>query len=137
MLKTILRYGLVLGALLLLFEFLRRASVIRFVSSEAYLGIIAFVFLIGGIVLALSFSSVRAKRENKKPVFVRSALDLSARERDVLSYLVHGFTNAEIAQSLGVTQNTVKTHLKNLFAKLDVTNRTEAAAEAKNLGIVD
>jgi len=137
MLKTILRYGSVLGVLLLLFEFLRRANVTRIVSSETYLGVIAFVFLVGGIVLALSFFRVSAKRKNRKPAFVKAVLDLSARERDVLSYLVHGFTNAEIAKSLGVTQNTVKTHVKNLFVKLDVSNRTEAAAEAKMRGLIE
>lgn len=137
MLKTIIRYGTVLGVLLLLLEFLRRANTVGIVSSEFYLAVIAIVFLIGGFALAWSFIHFKSKRRRPAPAAMRQTDDLSARERDVLSYLVHGFSNAEIAQSLGVTQNTVKTHVKNLFVKLDVTNRTEAAAEAKMRGFID
>ncbi|MGJ8528518.1 response regulator transcription factor [Maritalea sp.] len=137
MVKQMLRYGLVLGVLLGLFEFLRRANAVRILNEQAYLGIIALVFLIGGFVLAWSFAKGQNKRARRGPAKVGNNLDLSGRERDVLSYLVHGYTNAEIAQSLGVTQNTVKTHIKNLFQKLDVSNRTEAAAEAKILGIME
>ena len=42
----------------------------------------------------------------------------------------------EIADRLGISQNTVKTHLKNIYGKLGVTNRTQAAAEAKILKIL-
>lgn len=137
MLKTIIRYGTVLGVLLLLLEFLRRANTVGIVSTEFYLAIIAIGFLIGGFALAGSFIHLKSKRRRTAPASIRQTADLSARERDVLSYLVYGFSNAEIAQSLGVTQNTVKTHIKNLFIKLDVTNRTEAAAEAKMRGLLE
>lgn len=53
---------------------------------------------------------------------------LSSREREVLSYLARGKTNTEIAQDLSISDNTVRFHLKNIFEKLGVTNRTEAAA---------
>lgn len=53
---------------------------------------------------------------------------LSAREEDVLAALARGLPNAEIAIELRVSENTVRFHLKNIYEKLDVTNRTEAAA---------
>ncbi len=134
--KQMLRYGVVLGVLLGLIEFLRRANAIRILSEQAYLGIIALVFLAGGFALAWSMAKGRANASRGGPARVAKQLDLSPRERDVLSYLAHGYTNAEIAQALGVSQNTVKTHIKNLFQKLDVSNRTQAAAEAKILGIL-
>lgn len=52
--------------------------------------------------------------------------DLSARELEVLSYVARGMTNSEIAAVLHVSKNTVGFHLKNIFEKVNVSNRTEA-----------
>jgi DNA-binding NarL/FixJ family response regulator len=59
---------------------------------------------------------------------------LSPRELSVLRLLAEGASNKEIAQGLGVAENTVKTHLANLYAKLGVRRRTEALAEARRRG---
>lgn len=53
---------------------------------------------------------------------------LSPREREVLECIAKGLTNPEIARKLNVSDNTVRFHLKNIFSKLGVSNRTEAAA---------
>jgi DNA-binding NarL/FixJ family response regulator len=52
---------------------------------------------------------------------------LTSRERDVLKLLSEGMTNAQIAERLVVQESTVKYHLQNIFQKLGVQNRTEAA----------
>jgi DNA-binding CsgD family transcriptional regulator len=52
---------------------------------------------------------------------------LSAREREVLEMIASGATNARIAERFVISQDTVKTHVKHIFQKLDVANRTEAA----------
>jgi DNA-binding NarL/FixJ family response regulator len=56
------------------------------------------------------------------------AVDLSPREQEVLECLAKGLTNPEIAHQLTVSENTIRFHLKNIFSKLNVSNRTEAAA---------
>jgi DNA-binding NarL/FixJ family response regulator len=56
-----------------------------------------------------------------------SSPDLSSREWDVLELTAKGLTNPQIADNLGVSENTVKFHLQNIFQKLGVNNRTEAA----------
>ncbi|WP_438480576.1 response regulator [Oleiharenicola lentus] len=61
---------------------------------------------------------------------------LTARERDVLEALVKGRSNKEIASSLEISEDTVKTHLKALFLKLRVRDRTGAAVEAIRHGII-
>lgn len=53
---------------------------------------------------------------------------LSSREWEVLEHLAQGLTNAQIAEAMVVSENTVKFHVQNIFQKLNVNNRTEAAA---------
>jgi DNA-binding NarL/FixJ family response regulator len=63
--------------------------------------------------------------------------NLTSREREVLALLAHGMTNKEIAATLTITTNTVKRHLRSLFAKLGVNTRSAASAIATKAGIVD
>ncbi|MCW2240447.1 LuxR C-terminal-related transcriptional regulator [Azospirillum canadense] len=67
-----------------------------------------------------------------KPVAGRP---LSARERDILHGLLGGHSNKRIANDLGITEATVKVHLKTLLRKINVANRTQAAIWAMNNGI--
>jgi LuxR family maltose regulon positive regulatory protein len=62
--------------------------------------------------------------------------ELSEREREVLRLLVAGKQNQEIASELYVTLNTVKKHLTHIFDKLGASNRTEAAARARDLDLL-
>jgi DNA-binding CsgD family transcriptional regulator len=61
--------------------------------------------------------------------------DLAARELEVLQHLVAGHRNRTIASTLGISENTVKFHVRNLFRKLDVGSRTEAIALAHSHGL--
>jgi len=62
---------------------------------------------------------------------------LTPREQDVLSELTKGKSNREIASSLFVTEKTVKTHISNIFAKLLVQDRTQAALYAVKHGLTE
>ncbi|MEJ2292639.1 MAG: response regulator transcription factor, partial [Deinococcales bacterium] len=61
---------------------------------------------------------------------------LSEREVDVLRLIAAGLANKQIARRLDVSTNTVKTHARNIYAKLGVASRTQAAARARELGLV-
>jgi ATP/maltotriose-dependent transcriptional regulator MalT len=64
------------------------------------------------------------------PGEVRTVLDeqLCAREREIVSYVVHGFANREIAERLCISERTVSTHVVNVYGKLGVHSRAELAA---------
>ncbi len=61
---------------------------------------------------------------------------LSERQREVISLVVNGMTNREIASTLIITENTVKVHLRNILDKLDLRNRQQLAAFAAQSGLV-
>lgn len=63
--------------------------------------------------------------------------DLSEREIGVLRLVASGHANKEIAVALAITEDTVKGHLKSIFQKLNVRDRTEAATVAARRGIID
>lgn len=63
------------------------------------------------------------------------AQGLTAREKDVLTLMVEGKTNTEIADLLGITRATVKTHVSAILLRLDVADRTQAIVAALRRGI--
>jgi DNA-binding NarL/FixJ family response regulator len=83
-------------------------------------------------------------RETRSRLPVRGVLDhdtasappLTQREREILALLADGLANKQIAARLGISTNTVKTHLELLFDKLDVSSRTEAVTAAARIGIL-
>ncbi len=62
--------------------------------------------------------------------------DLTPREREVLTLAAKGLTNRAIGQSLGISDRTVQGHLANIYAKLNVSSRTEAVTKALQLGLI-
>ena len=65
-----------------------------------------------------------------------AADDLTARERDVLRLIALGKSNREIAESLAIGEETVKTHVRHVLAKLGAENRAQAAVRALARGVV-
>ena len=61
--------------------------------------------------------------------------DLSEREREVLAMIGVGRTNAEIAADLVISMATVKTHVRHIFAKLDLRDRAQAVVAARDAGL--
>ena len=64
------------------------------------------------------------------------APSLSERERAILESVARGLSNREIGRELWISEQTVKFHLRNLYRKLGVSNRTEAARYAHSMGLV-
>lgn len=67
---------------------------------------------------------------------INESNQLSEREREILRLVASGLSNQQIANQLGISVNTVKVHLRNVFSKIGVASRTEATMYAVRAGIV-
>jgi DNA-binding NarL/FixJ family response regulator len=80
------------------------------------------------------FGSGRATRAAPEPR--TDGVRLTERETDVLQRVAKGYTLPEIAQQLGLSRHTIGDHIKQIYRKLDVSSRAEAALEAARRGLV-
>jgi DNA-binding NarL/FixJ family response regulator len=78
----------------------------------------------------------RMAADRKTPPTAPPSDLLTTREREVLSLIARGSTNPEIARELIITKHTVKVHVEHILAKLGVSDRTQAAVRAIELGYV-
>jgi two-component system, NarL family, response regulator len=76
-------------------------------------------------------AAIRERLAERAPVS-----DLTRREIEVLERIATGLTNKEIGAALSISEDTVKVHVKNLFGKLDVNDRTHAVAVAAKRGLL-
>jgi ATP/maltotriose-dependent transcriptional regulator MalT len=83
----------------------------------------------------LSLGAVKPQASSKATNDPRGS-HISKRELAIIKLIGTGLPNKQIAQSLGITPETVKTHMKNIFVKLSVTTRTEAVRRAQTFGLI-
>jgi LuxR family transcriptional regulator, maltose regulon positive regulatory protein len=81
-------------------------------------------------------SLLRAIERKEKCKKMDYGTDISAREIDILKQMANDLSNQGIADNLFISLNTVKTHLKNLYVKLEVDSRKKAVDKAKKLGLL-
>ena len=79
----------------------------------------------------------RIASESPHPAIDPVKQDLSEREKEVLVLIVDGLTNKQIALKLDIKPSTVKQYTGNIFSKLGVSNRTEAASAALRMGLLE
>ena len=95
----------------------------------------------GGTVLPASDTSRRlqalARDRERRWHASLLAERITAREREILEHLVFGLGNADIAARLGISPETVQTHIRNLLSKLGASSRLEAVSLALQHGLVD
>lgn len=76
------------------------------------------------------------KNDRFKESEIRNFQSLSSRENQVLTLIAKGYTRPEVAESLGITTNTVATHIASIYRKLDINSVAEATLHACRWGLV-
>jgi ATP/maltotriose-dependent transcriptional regulator MalT len=145
--RPILLFGLAGGLLAASLRFIEYRFLIVEHSIAIYGGLIALVFAVVGIRLGLTLTRTRevtVVREVLVPApadFIRNdeqvrALGITPRELEILEQIARGKSTRQIAETLFVSENTVKTHVSRVYDKLGVGRRTQAVQEARRLGLL-
>jgi DNA-binding CsgD family transcriptional regulator len=121
----VIKIGLLTGLTIVGFQIINLFVVYRQIKLDYYLSLVAVVFLLAGIWL-----SPRQKAAATPALPARqSTAQLTVKEMEVLALIAAGAANKQIAAQLFVELSTVKTHINNIYGKLSVTNRRDAAAK--------
>ena len=102
------------------------------ISSVAQGGVMVSPLMATKLLAEFNDLTASVEKEPAPPIDAK----LSPREGEVLQLVAKGATNKEIADSLFISENTVKTHLQNILDKLHLANRSQAAAYAVKKGLV-
>lgn len=141
--RTILTSGLVTGAIVTSLALLQVRVMTVPLVQEIFLLIVAVVAIGIGIWLGRTYYERVEARQTAATVSAIQASRtaemslLTERELEVLRHVVNGKTNREIAESLFVSENTIKSHLASVYSKLGVRRRTEAAMVAVSAGLLE
>lgn len=132
----VIRFGLLAVALMVLMQLSKYSLVTRDFTNELLTALIACLLIGFGVIIGHILRHQKKTEVQIIDLQKAQQLDLSNRECEVLREMVNGKSNKEIAEALFITESTVKTHVSNLFTKLDAKRRTEAINKARNLGLI-
>lgn len=134
--KPIVLYALALAVGAFVLEWLEYKYVTKVFATEIYIVLIAMAFTGLGIWAGYKLTPKAAPAVFERNDAALKSLGLTDREFRVLELLAAGHANKEIARLLEVSPNTVKTHIANLFTKLEVERRTQAIQKARELKLL-
>ncbi|MFN3856420.1 MAG: response regulator transcription factor [Caulobacter sp.] len=136
MIRTVLVWSLVLACCAFALQWLEVQYLTRAFSRDIYIALVGTAFAAGGVWVGWKLSTRHAPSAFSPNLAARRSLGLTGQEMRVLERLAAGQSNKEIARTLGLSPNTVKTHIANLFAKLEVARRTQAIGKARDLRLI-
>lgn len=136
MVRTVALYAAALAGAAFALQWLEYRYLARAFPVEIYVGLIALAFAGLGLFVGWKLAARPARDGFTRNDAALKALGVTARERAVLDLLAAGQSNKEIARALGVSPNTVKTHIARLYEKLDVQRRTQAVSRARDLALI-
>jgi len=135
--RTVLLYGLGLAAAAVALEQLKFRYAASEISTDFYVGLLALGFTALGLWVGHRLTAKKPPAPFQRNAAAVASLGLTPRECQVLDLLASGRTNEELARTLGVSPNTIKTHLASLFAKLEVDRRVKAIEKARFLSLIE
>jgi len=134
--RTVFLYALALAAGAAVLQWLEYRYVARAFSGEIYIALIAAAFIGLGIWVGRRLTPRTAPAEFRRNEAAMRSLGLTARECEILELLASGQSNKEMARTLAISPNTVKTHIARVYEKLAVDRRVRAIEKARWLGLI-
>ena len=136
MARTILLYASALALAAAALQWLEYRYLARAFSTEIYIALLAAGFTALGIWAGMKLTPRSATIPFARNEAAIRSLGLTARECELLALLASGQSAKELARTLGISPNTVKTHLASLYEKLDVQKRVQAIEKARGLALI-
>lgn len=133
--KTILVFSALIVALLVLFQVSKYSIISGGIKTELVITSIAVVAFFIGIVINKKAIKTKETTTEIKHQKIKE-LEITSREYEVLELIAKGFSNKEIADTLFLSESTIKTHVSNLLTKLNAKRRTQAVQIAQELEII-
>ncbi len=148
--KHVFIYGCILAILVFVLKWLQWQFLIVDNAIDIYIGMIAVFFTVLGVWVANQL--IKPKIEHvviEKEIIVPQSerftinevelqkLKLTRREYEILQLIIKGHSNSDIANNLFLSISTVKTHISNLYTKMNVKRRAQAIVKAKALKIAE
>ncbi|GJL96709.1 MAG: helix-turn-helix transcriptional regulator [Hyphobacterium sp.] len=134
--KPVLIYAVLLGLGVFALEWLQYEFLARRFGLEILLTLIALAFAGLGVWLGVTLTRRKPEAAFQVNTAAQQSLGITRRELEILGELCSGGTNKDIARKLGLSPNTVKSHIASLFSKLDVSGRVSAIEKARFLSLV-
>ena len=132
--RAIFLWATVLAGGAFALQWLEYRFLVRAFPLELYVALVGAAFAAAGVAIGWKLRPRPAPYARNEAAL--RALGLTGQEIRVLERLAAGQSNKEIARTLGLSPNTVKTHMANLFAKLEVSRRTQAIGKARELSLI-
>ena len=136
MARTILLYALALAVGAGLLQWLEYRYVTRTYSIEIYVALLAAGFVGLGIWVGRRLTPAPPTESFVRNEAAIRSLGLSPRECEILALLASGQSNKEMARTLSISPNTIKTHVARVYEKLDVARRVQAIEKARWLRLI-
>lgn len=128
-----------MAVLTFIFQIFEYRYLIRDLNKDIYTIVVASIFTVIGIWIGINLLKKNTRNTENNHEVDRSKVEefnLNHREYEILTFISQGYSNQEIADKLFLALPTIKTHISNLYSKLDVKRRTQAIHKAKSLNLI-
>ena len=137
MTRIVILYALALALAATALEWLQYSYAVKLFSTDIYIVLLAVGFISLGLWAGTRLTPRPAGSPFQRNEAAIQSLGLTARECEILELLASGQSNKEMARLLGISPNTIKTHVARVYEKLEVQRRIQAIEKARWLALIE
>ena len=137
MARIVILYALALALAATALEWLQYSYAVKLFSTDIYIALLAVGFISLGLWAGTKLTPRPAGDSFQRNEAAIRSLGLTARECEILALLASGQSNKEMARMLGISPNTIKTHVARVYEKLEVQRRIQTIEKARWLALIE